>query len=80
MGGSGEVLGLMPPIHDSLNGEQGRAPEDQNRKRRDITDHGAEHGGAPLVGCCWLVVEFAGRFAWRARRAACSETMRRMAR
>ena len=80
MGGSGEVPGLAPPIRDPLNPKDDRAPNNEDPDCGDISNHRREHGKPPLVACWLLVVEFAGRFALRAIRAACSETMRWTAR
>lgn len=80
MGGPGEVPGHAPLILDSLNEKDDRAPEDQYPERGDVSNHRREHGKPPLVACWLLVVEFAGRFALRAIRAACSEAIRWTAR
>lgn len=67
MAGAGKIAIEFPPVRDSLDQEQGRAPSDENEEGREVSYQGREHGKPPLAG--WLV-EFAGRFSLRARMIA----------
>ena len=49
MAGAGQVLVPVPPIHDLLDGEQERAPRDEDQDSGDVAYYWGEH-----VSLLWL--------------------------